>query len=71
MMLRNTVAVASGFMLAAIASTQAATPEQMGKAGKRTNYGTLHMQTRLGTIRSIDGEGRFEMTFTGSLLVKS
>ena len=41
----------------------------MGKAGKRTNYGTLHMQTRLGTIRSIDGEGRFEMTFTGSLLV--
>jgi hypothetical protein len=32
-------------------------------------YGTLHFQTNLGSLKSLDGEGKFEMDFKGTVMV--
>lgn len=34
-----------------------------------TKYGTLHLSTRLGSFRLINGQGRVEFTFTGTVLL--
>lgn len=48
---------------------QTATPAQMGSYANRTDFGTMHLQTNLGSFKSIDGEGRLEVKFSGTLLL--
>ena len=51
------------------ALAQKATPEQMGQTGERADFSTIHMESNLGSFKILDGEGRCEFSFTGSVLV--
>ncbi|MCH7814787.1 MAG: hypothetical protein IID40_12295 [Planctomycetes bacterium] len=51
------------------ALAQRATPEQMGQIGQRADYSTLHMESNLGSFKIIDGQGRCEISCTGTVLV--
>lgn len=48
---------------------QQASAVQMGKFAGRSDMDTLHMSTKIGSFKIIDGEGRLEFTFKGTLLV--
>ncbi|ARU41460.1 hypothetical protein CCB80_10075 [Armatimonadetes bacterium Uphvl-Ar1] len=48
---------------------QKATPEQMGPYANRGDMGMFHMQTKLGSFKMINGEGRVDFSFKGTLLV--
>ncbi len=48
---------------------QKPTAEQMGAYADREDFTFLHYESKLGSTRLIDGEGRVEMTFTGTLLI--
>ncbi|HXH62342.1 MAG TPA: hypothetical protein VNI20_13425 [Fimbriimonadaceae bacterium] len=69
-MLRPT-ALALGVIVTLVtpAFAQKATPEQMGNLGDKSDYGTMHFNSNLGSFRMIDGEGRVEIDFTGTILV--
>lgn len=56
-------------LAAATAGSQQATPAQMAGVTPDPNFGTLHMRTRLGSFRLIDGRGRVEFTFKGTVLI--
>ncbi|HRF60581.1 MAG TPA: hypothetical protein PLH94_11810 [Fimbriimonadaceae bacterium] len=51
------------------ASGQPATPAQRVGVEAKADYATLHLRTKLGSFRMIDGQGRVEIQFTGTLLV--
>jgi hypothetical protein len=51
------------------ALAQPATPAQMAGVTPNPDFGTLHMRTRLGSFRLIDGKGRVEFTFKGTVLI--
>lgn len=57
------------------ALAQRATPEEMGEFADAQNYATLHLQSNLGSFKTRPrtptgkAEGRFEISFTGSLLL--
>jgi len=51
------------------ALAQKATPEQMGQFGERADYSTIHMESNLGSFKILNGQGRCEFSFTGSVLV--
>lgn len=51
------------------ASAQPATPAQRVGVEPKPDFATLHLRTKLGSFRMIDGQGRVEIQFTGTLLV--
>lgn len=53
----------------AVASAQPATPAQMAGVTPDPGYATCHFQTRIGSFKIIDGVGRVEIDFTGTVLV--
>lgn len=57
------------FLLPANSLTQKASADQMGKFANNNDFATLHMRTKLGSVKSIDGKGRFDISFEGTLLV--
>lgn len=57
------------FMMASSAISQPATVQQMGKYQDKPEFGVIHLRTKLGSIKAIDGEGRLEISFTGTLLI--
>lgn len=48
---------------------QVATPAQMSSHAGKSNMATLHMQCKLGSFKTIDGVGRIEVKFKGTMLV--
>jgi hypothetical protein len=56
-------------LASATGGSQPATPAQMAGVTPDPNFGTLHMQTRLGSFRLIDGRGRVEFSFSGTVLI--
>ncbi|MGE0001798.1 MAG: hypothetical protein AB7F50_01825 [Fimbriimonadaceae bacterium] len=56
-------------LLALTGHGQPATPTQMAGVKQDPNFGVLHMQTNLGSFRLIDGRGRVEFTFQGTVLI--
>ncbi|MCB0826655.1 MAG: hypothetical protein KDC26_10740 [Armatimonadetes bacterium] len=66
--MRNVVVSLSVLALSSFAFTQAGSTEAVNKSAN-PEYSELHLRTLLGSIRCLDGEGRFEMTFSGTLLV--
>lgn len=48
---------------------QVATPEQMGSYANTEGMTTFHMQTKLGSFKFIDAEGRADVSFSGTLLL--
>ncbi|MBS1707874.1 MAG: hypothetical protein JSS65_04040 [Armatimonadetes bacterium] len=61
--------LAGALAATALAGAQAATPEQMGEFAGKPNMGVLHLQANLGSFKSIDGKGRFDVSFTGTVLL--
>ncbi len=68
-----TIGVATALLTPALA--QKATPEQMGKFANTPEYATMHLKCGLGSFKTRPkepngmAEGRFEISFTGSVLV--
>ncbi|MBS1721960.1 MAG: hypothetical protein JSS66_03015 [Armatimonadetes bacterium] len=56
--------------MTASAFAQAATEAQKAGVGPG-NHGTMHFRTKLGSFKVINGEGRVEFTFTGTVLVSN
>lgn len=59
------------FLASIVAYAQPATPAQRAGVESKKDYATLHLRTKLGSFRMIDGEGRVEVQFTGTLLVSN
>lgn len=56
---------------AGLAVPQNATPAQMAGVKPSSQFSTVHLQTKLGSFKSIDGEGRFEVTCAGTILISN
>ena len=67
----RTLLVAPILFLAAIGHAQPATPAQ--RAGvvvdPKDKLATLHFQTNIGSFKMMDGYGRVEISFTGTMLI--
>lgn len=50
---------------------QKATPAQMVGTKPDKDYATVHLQSNLGSFRCIKGEGRFEVTCAGTILISN
>jgi len=55
--------------VAVLGSAQPATPEQRAGVEPDPNFATLHLATKLGSFKLLDGVGRVEISFTGSILL--
>lgn len=66
---RAALSAALALVFGALAVAQPATEAQMNGVKDRSNCGTLHFSTRLGSFKMIDGFGRAEFTFTGTVLI--
>lgn len=61
---------AAGIALLSIPNfAQKASVEQMGAFAGKDGMATIHMQCKLGSIKSIDGQGRMEISFKGTFLI--
>lgn len=58
-------------LFSASAFAQPATAAQRAGVTPKADYGTLHLEAPIGAFRLIDGEGRVEISFRGSVLVSS
>jgi hypothetical protein len=66
---RTTATLAVLVLLATSGLAQPATPTQREGAPNEPGFGTMHFQTHLGSYKIIDGHGRVEMDFTGTVLI--
>lgn len=55
--------------LAVSALSQPATDAQRAGVPAKSGYGTLHLRSEVGSFRLIDGVGRLEISFSGTLLI--
>lgn len=55
--------------IAGWALAQPATPEQRAGTNNDPNYGTLHLRTKLGSYKLMNGAGRVDIRFVGSMLI--
>ena len=55
----------------AVGSAQPATPAQREGVKEDGNFGTMHFFTHLGSFRVIDGHGRIEFDFSGTVLIST
>jgi len=74
MMLRSAIVLCLLLGFAAWASAQPASAAQRAGVQQRPDFATLHLRTRLGSFKIVPAGdtpamGRFEMTFTGTVLV--
>lgn len=67
--IRTIAVVATAALMTSPNWAQEATVAQKGLYASKEGFGTLHMQCHLGSFKSIDGQGRLEVNFTGTLLV--
>lgn len=58
-------------VLPTICSAQAATPAQRDGVTSEDGFGTLHFRTKLGSFKIIEGHGRCDFTFSGTVLVSN
>lgn len=64
-----------GFALIGMVATPYLAPGQVATAAQKAGvkpdpkFGTLHLQANVGSFRSIDGVGRFEINFKGTILI--
>jgi len=57
------------FGVATASIAQQATPEQRGAYPLSKDMATMHLRASIGSFKLLDGTGRVEVSFTGSLLV--
>lgn len=65
----RTVLFSALCFLAAAACAQQATPSEMGGFASQPGLGVIHLQTRLGSFKIIDGKGRVTVDFSGTFLI--
>ncbi len=65
----RTLIASTALATTVLAFAQPATPAEMGSFAGRTDLGIVRFQTRLGSFRIINGEGRLEFAFTGTLML--
>lgn len=53
----------------ALALAQPATPAQRAGVPANPGYATMHLETTVGSSRSVDSEGRYEISFRGTVLI--
>lgn len=63
------IVLAAVMLLSAAGFAQPATPAQMAGVKVEPRMSILHMQTKIGSFRLIDGKGRVEFSFTGTVLL--
>lgn len=68
MISRTPGTVVLALVLGAASFAQPATVAQKG-GFKDPSFGTLHAKTNIGSAKSMDGKGRFEISFEGTLLI--
>ena len=56
-------------MWSACALAQPATAAQRAGVPSDPSYATLHLKTNIGSFKMVSGQGRVEVSFTGSLLI--
>lgn len=66
--MKKSLAILAVFLLALMSYAQPATAAQKGRFDDKT-YSTMHLHTKIGSARFIDGVGRLELSFTGTLLI--
>lgn len=52
-----------------LAAAQPATPAQRAGVTPQPGFSTMHLETKIGSCKFIDGTGRVEISFSGSLLI--
>ena len=52
-----------------LAAAQPATPEFRGSWPADPKFGTMHLSTNLGSFKLIEGEGKVDFTFRGTVMV--
>lgn len=67
--MRNLLSLTFALIVAASALAQPATDAQRAGVTNPDGFGTMHLTTRLGSFRIIDGFGRAEVTFKGTVLL--
>ena len=66
----RSILAAAAVLATALAVPQEATPEQIGRwPVNDPKFAGVHFETKLGSFRSINGTGRFEVSFEGTILV--
>lgn len=66
--MKKSFAILFALALTVLSFAQPATAAQKGRFNDKS-YGTLHMRTNIGSAKFIDGVGRLELSFTGTLLI--
>jgi len=56
-------------LAAAVSFSQPATPAQRAGVPANPGFGTMHYQTKVGSFKMLDAQGRVEIDFTGTLLL--
>jgi hypothetical protein len=68
-LLSSTLFSLAALSLAASTLAQPATSEQRAGVPNDPSFRTLHLRTNLGSFKLIDGHGRVEISFTGTVLI--
>ncbi|MCG9895488.1 MAG: hypothetical protein MH204_08440 [Fimbriimonadaceae bacterium] len=68
-MRRLLTALTTAALLAGTALAQPATEAQRAGVTPQPGFGTLHLEAALGSFRLIDGQGRVQVSFEGTVLV--
>lgn len=50
---------------------QVTTPEFRGSLPDRKDWGTLHMETKIGSFKLLDGSGKVDFTFRGTVMINA
>lgn len=54
---------------ASLAFAQPATPEQRGSFPVRDDFSVMHLTTNIGSFKILNGEGKFDFTLRGSVMI--
>lgn len=55
--------------VSSLSHAQLATPAQREGVKPNPDFGTMHLQTKIGSCKFFNGQGRLEINYTGSLLL--
>lgn len=67
--MRTLLCLIFALTVTALSLAQPATQAQRVGVKNSDGFGTMHLTTRLGSFRMIDGHGRAEINFTGTVLI--
>lgn len=69
MIFNRVLTTATVLLSAALSAAQPATVAQRAGVPANPGYATMHLETSVGSTRSVDSEGRYEISFRGTVLI--